>query len=72
MAFQTEGNCHYNINMNKIMDNSSNSQPEGKIKDGKAAIKIKLKMKFKGGIPKEGLDLLGIAKKLSERKFGKK
>lgn len=33
--------------------------------------KLKLKLKFKDSMPKEGVDLLGIAKKLSTKKFVK-
>ena len=54
--------------MNKIMDNVNDSQKDDSIKGG--SIKLKMKLKF-DKLPKEGVDLLGIAKKLSAKKFAK-
>lgn len=56
--------------MNNTMDKENDSQKEGKIKGG--TVKLKLKLKFKGGLPKPGVDLLGIAQKLSAKKFAHK
>ena len=56
--------------MNKNIENSNDSQKEGTIKGG--TVKLKLKLKFKGGLPKPGVDLLGIAQKLSAKKFANK
>ena len=54
--------------MNNHMDNESDSKKEDSVKGG--SLKVKLKLKFKE-LPKEGVDLLGIAKKLSAKKFAK-
>jgi len=37
----------------------------------KDSIKLKLALKFKNATPKAGVDLIGIAKKLSAKKFAR-
>ena len=50
--------------MNNTMDKEDNSKGD--------TGKVKVKLKIKATLPKEGVDLLGIVKKLSDKKFGKR
>ena len=54
--------------MNKIMDNFSSS---GQVPLTEGLRKLKLKLQSKKSNSKEGVDLAGIAKKLSAKKFAK-
>ena len=51
------------------MENEMKNLGETKKSDLKGSIKLKLK--FKGALPKKGVDLLKIAQKLSSRKVAK-